>query len=263
MRRQLQAGKNKDHVIIVEINTWQFSQFSMGDKLPILVLKHFIDQLANAGNKSIQRILAPYYKPVVQTLASLTGFWLGGVQGSTTAINTSEVWFSEESDPTRQLSKLRAQMQTLVTKCLDNRFPPDEQNRVVVLIDDLDRLVPERAVELLECFKLFLEVERCVFVLACEFDVIMHGLKARFGSKHHPDQGGETWAFQQVQDAYKQIKGNLGGQPFASERTQQEPARRASQRTQQGLTAGVPSHFGIGTQAKNPNSIRSFNRLKD
>ncbi|MCK7529060.1 MAG: KAP family NTPase [Ignavibacteriales bacterium] len=35
----------------------------------------------------------------------------------------------------------------------------------MVFVDDLDRLVPARAVELLEVFEIFLDIEGCVFVL--------------------------------------------------------------------------------------------------
>ena len=55
-----------------------------------------------------------------------------------------------------------------------------ENNRIVVFIDDLDRLVPEKAVDLLEALKLFLDIKGCVFVLACDYQVIAQGLKQKF-----------------------------------------------------------------------------------
>jgi hypothetical protein len=57
----------------------------------------------------------------------------------------------------------------------------DPEARVVVFIDDLDRLVPVRAVELLEVMKVFLDIPGCVFLLACDYQVVMKGLTAKFG----------------------------------------------------------------------------------
>ncbi len=50
-----------------------------------------------------------------------------------------------------------------------------------MFVDDLDRLLPIRAVELLECMKLFMDLEGCVFVLACDYQVVAKGLKQKFG----------------------------------------------------------------------------------
>jgi hypothetical protein len=58
----------------------------------------------------------------------------------------------------------------------------DERNRVVVFIDDLDRIPPLEALQLLEAVKNFLEVPGCVFVLAVDYDVVQHGMAERLGA---------------------------------------------------------------------------------
>jgi hypothetical protein len=50
----------------------------------------------------------------------------------------------------------------------------------VFLIDDLDRCLPEKAVETLESIKLFLDVEGCVFVLAIDDEVVERGIAHRY-----------------------------------------------------------------------------------
>lgn len=52
--------------------------------------------------------------------------------------------------------------------------------RVVIFVDDLDRLTPQTAVEFLEVLKLFLDVPDCVFVLAVDYDVVVSGLNSKF-----------------------------------------------------------------------------------
>lgn len=52
--------------------------------------------------------------------------------------------------------------------------------QLLVLIDDLDRCRPEKAVEMLECMKLFLDVEHCVFIVALDDEVVERGILYRY-----------------------------------------------------------------------------------
>ena len=47
-------------------------------------------------------------------------------------------------------------------------------------IDDLDRCLPEKALEMLEAIKLFFDVPRCVFVLAVDDEVVERGVQHRY-----------------------------------------------------------------------------------
>lgn len=51
---------------------------------------------------------------------------------------------------------------------------------LVFLVDDLDRCLPDKAVEVLEAIKLFLEVEGCAFVLALDEEVVERGIAHRY-----------------------------------------------------------------------------------
>lgn len=57
---------------------------------------------------------------------------------------------------------------------------PGVQVNLVFLVDDLDRCLPDKAVEVLEAIKLFLEVEGCAFVLALDEEVIERGIAHRY-----------------------------------------------------------------------------------
>lgn len=59
------------------------------------------------------------------------------------------------------------------------------KSRVVVFVDDLDRLVPGKAIELLEVLKLFLDCENCVFILAIDYDVVVRGAAEKYGFDLH------------------------------------------------------------------------------
>lgn len=53
----------------------------------------------------------------------------------------------------------------------------------IFFIDDLDRLDPVVAVQFLELIKNIFELERCIFVLAIDYDVVVKGLKPKFGER--------------------------------------------------------------------------------
>lgn len=55
--------------------------------------------------------------------------------------------------------------------------------RLVVFIDDLDRCLPEKALDILEAIKLFLNVSQTVFVIGTDVKVIENGLKQKYGEK--------------------------------------------------------------------------------
>jgi formylglycine-generating enzyme required for sulfatase activity len=57
---------------------------------------------------------------------------------------------------------------------------PELQLNLVFLVDDLDRCLPDKAVEVLEAIKLFLEVEGCAFVLALDEEVVERGIAHRY-----------------------------------------------------------------------------------
>lgn len=56
----------------------------------------------------------------------------------------------------------------------------EEINRVVVLIDDLDRCQPERVIETLEAIKLFLSVKKTSFIIAADENVIQYAIKKKY-----------------------------------------------------------------------------------
>ena len=53
-------------------------------------------------------------------------------------------------------------------------------NRLVVFVDDLDRCLPEKAIEVLEAIKLFLDAENCIFVLGLDQEVIARGIEMKY-----------------------------------------------------------------------------------
>jgi formylglycine-generating enzyme required for sulfatase activity len=52
--------------------------------------------------------------------------------------------------------------------------------RLFVFVDDLDRCLPEKAIDVLEAIKLFMDVSGCVFVLGLDHEAIVEAIQTRY-----------------------------------------------------------------------------------
>jgi len=71
------------------------------------------------------------------------------------------------------LDDFRREFEELSKQCIQHR-------RLVVFVDDLDRCLPDKAVEVLEAVKLFLDVPGFAFVLGIDREVIEEGIRVRY-----------------------------------------------------------------------------------
>lgn len=81
-------------------------------------------------------------------------------------------------DQVQFLEQFQERFRRLVEKYVIGRG--EGEGRLVVFVDDLDRCLPEKAVEVLEAIKLFLDVPGCVFVLGLDHQVIARGIEAKY-----------------------------------------------------------------------------------
>lgn len=80
---------------------------------------------------------------------------------------------------------------------------------LLFLIDDLDRCLPEKAVQMLESIKLFLDVEGCSFVIALDDEVVERGIAHRYrdygpGNNH---RAFEAIAYSTSPEHYRDFRG--------------------------------------------------------
>ena len=69
-----------------------------------------------------------------------------------------------------------------------------QKQQIYVFVDDLDRCLPDVALDLLEAIKIFLADHGCVFIIAVDVDVISKGLMVRLkipisSTTFLPDEG--------------------------------------------------------------------------
>lgn len=173
-------------------NTWQYSQFDLGENLAMTMLLAIVDKLpetddgkakhkltkkigrffATSARKAIPLVMAATDSKMVETAGKMLLDPLNAAEPDGTTMPTGA------SESAQFLSDLKDSFKDTVAA---------SGRKVVVFIDDLDRLNPARAVEVMEAIKVFLDVPDCVFVLAIDFDVVKLGVHQKYGMDQSED----------------------------------------------------------------------------
>lgn len=156
-------------------NTWQYSQFRLEGNLAFSLLTNFIDELAKDDEKGRKKQTFGFIKKLGKAAAIGGAAFFGQAEVMKAGLEAYESE-SDTIDAAKLIKNMKDNIQLIVSDTLQKG-----KERIVVFIDDLDRLLPEKAVELLEVFKLFLDIHGCVYVLACDYQVIEQGLEKKFG----------------------------------------------------------------------------------
>ena len=81
---------------------------------------------------------------------------------------------------TRDQIKALEQFEREFAAIVEQEIIANKDRCLVVFIDDLDRCLPEKAIEVLEALKLFLDVPGCIFFLGADRDVIQQGIRVKY-----------------------------------------------------------------------------------
>lgn len=81
---------------------------------------------------------------------------------------------------------------------------------LLFLIDDLDRCLPEKSVQMLESIKLFLDVQGCAFAIALDDEVVERGIAYRYRDygPGNDNRGMEAIAYSLKPDRFREFCGD-------------------------------------------------------
>lgn len=167
-------------------NTWQYSKFNLDDRLSISLLTHLYSSLDDGGKndskvlKNLSKLLHAGVKIGTYFIDSLGAQKLADDLGN---INDNG-FHDNDTDCIRIIEELKKDYQKKI-----NDIYAATGKRVVVFIDDLDRLAPSKAVDLMEILKLFLDCQNCVYVLAIDYEVVTRGITEKYGNDFGEKQG--------------------------------------------------------------------------
>lgn len=187
LMNMLEQKLGESAVIPIKFNTWRHSQFDLADQVAVSMINHFIEKiwegmpdvsLADQVSKGVRGLARSAWN-LVPSIVSGTAKTVDAVSPVPIGEKVGEMageWLSSKI-------KVIGSLQDSLKKMVEERLRRDLRKRIVFFIDDLDRLKPAKAVELLEVTKIFLDMKQCVFIFACDFEIIKRGVKGKFGLK--------------------------------------------------------------------------------
>jgi hypothetical protein len=165
----------------VWINTWEFSLMrDPSEALKQILLKMTKEVMACCSTKN---------KEVAKSL--IKGIW--GL-GTTVVKSVANTYLDGAGDKIEEfltenvengIADLRNALQSQINESLGEH---PEKKGFIFFVDDLDRIDPPVAVELLELLKNIFTLENCIFVLAIDYDVVIKGLKPKFGDMNNNNE---------------------------------------------------------------------------
>ena len=161
----------------VWINTWQFSLMKSSSQAIMSILEGIIHQLGALNpdkqkwNESKKKIGGIFKK--MATVGTKIAAGAVGVDGGL----VDELIGGEDAAQS-DIVQLKEEISAIISQILAEN--PSKRG-VTFYIDDLDRIDPPVAVEILELLKNIFDLENCVFILAIDYDVVIKGLKPKFG----------------------------------------------------------------------------------
>ncbi len=169
------CSKEDSQFIGVNINTWEYSMMSSPEMTVYKILAKLVRELTGENSdskKKVSKILRGLYRGGREALKMIPGVNVA-VEMAKIPTDISV----DEKDNDASLSELREELQQVI----NSRIADTGQRGVIVFVDDLDRLNPPVAVEILELLKNVFTLDNCIFVLAIDYDVVVKGLEPKFG----------------------------------------------------------------------------------
>jgi len=160
----------------ISLDSWPYAQFDQNDNMAVACLHSLTNQLGQVlehepgiDQASLKYRLDAANDKLVIVMQQLRELMQG-------LSNTRENGNSY-IDISGQMLIFRAEFEKLVSLWTQS----GDGRRVVIFIDDLDRIRPVMALELLEAIKNFIDIPGCIFVMTLDYEVVQRGMKKKLG----------------------------------------------------------------------------------
>lgn len=159
---------------IIWINSWENSLMATPEEALIKIINEIINGLneVDPSLTNIQKVkdaATVAAKGILRVGAGILGGQTGGQV------------VTEVLESTNSIKQLREQLSQLVNAIRESNS--QRVDKIVIFVDDLDRVDPPEAVKILELLKNIFNIPGCIFVLAIDYDVVIKGLKDKFGER--------------------------------------------------------------------------------
>ncbi len=179
----IKAGLPTENLVIVDFNAWRFERepqllVPLLDTLRSALVSWA--ELQGAEKKEKVRACAARIGGVIKALATGLSAQFGLPGAATVSYDLAAALdaLSGSEKPERPQSLYFAAFKELEDTF--HQFKAGGIERIVVFVDDLDRCLPENALQVLESIKLFFDLKGFVFVVGLDQDIVERSVQAKF-----------------------------------------------------------------------------------
>ena len=160
----------------ISFDSWSYAQFDPDDRMAVACLYALTNQLARVlsddsavGANELAACLEAANRTLIIAIQQIRDQAQGRSSDSLAELSHIDIY--------SQMLVFKGEFEKLVSLWALSA----DDRRVVIFVDDLDRIRPVRALELLESIKNFIDVPGCVFVMALDYEVVQRGMVEKLG----------------------------------------------------------------------------------
>lgn len=168
----------------VDINTWEYSMMSTPEQTVYKIIARLVHELSK-GDSDTKTTFKKFLRGAgnflyrgaregLKTIPTVGGMIAVGLEAANVP---HQLAMTSEDNETATLAELKDALERTVRCRIEN----ERKRGVIIFVDDLDRLNPPIAVEILELLKNVFTIDNCIFVLAIDYEVVVKGLKPKYG----------------------------------------------------------------------------------
>ena len=167
------------------VNTWEFSMFREPPEIAPAILKGLLESLRQKceeeGNwpASLSKNVEKVSKFLKQ--AGMFALNAGVKQVTGSGGFTDNLQTDGSTHQRAEIAEIKREISEIVEHLTKDKKNP--YKRVIFFVDDLDRIDPAIAVNVLEAMKNMFDIPLGIFVLAIDYEVVVKGLEQKFGKK--------------------------------------------------------------------------------
>lgn len=178
---QFNDEENRNEIASSWVNTWEYSMFKGAKETTPSVLKGMLDKLKDSCKERGVWTLKDDAKSTFNKAGKFLSGIANQVVANQTGINVKDAVDSNSESYVAEIAEVKKMISGLIQELINDENNPVK--KVVFFVDDLDRILPSDAVEVLESLKNIFDIPNCVFILAIDYDVVVKGLESKFGPK--------------------------------------------------------------------------------
>lgn len=169
----------------VWINSWQYSLMRTPEESIMKIVAGMIEQILNVSADSADKSdTVDKVKSIFRKIAPKVGKFIVKQVVDKAGGNTDFVddLFGDGNAEGAEISNMKKIISEEINKkLLSAESMKCNKKGFIFFIDDLDRIDPPAAVQILELLKNIFDIDKCIFILAIDYDVVIKGLEPKFG----------------------------------------------------------------------------------